>query len=105
MAATYNAAMAASNNIAPAISTILGQGGATCTAGSTFTANIAVSPSSSVTYTAVISGPGGSPGYTTSGNQITINTLTVSGAYTVTVTATYTPTGKACTYPFIFFKI
>ena len=93
------AATAATSNIIPVISSLVGQNGATCTTGTTFTANVAVAPSSSITYTAT-----GVPGYSASGNSITFTGLS-SGAYTAIITATYTPTGKACTCPFTFFKI
>jgi hypothetical protein len=93
------AATAATSNIIPVISSVVGQNGATCTTGTTFTANVAVSPSSSITYTVT-----GVPGYSASGNSITFTGLS-SGAYTAIITATYTPTGKTCTYPFTFFKI
>ncbi len=93
------AATAATSNIVPVISSVTGQGGATCTTGTTFTANVAVSPSSSITYTVT-----GVPGYSASGNSITFTGLS-SGAYTAVITATYTPTGKTCSYPFTFFKI
>jgi hypothetical protein len=93
------AATAATSNIIPVISSVVGQNGATCTTGTTFTANVAISPSSSITYTVT-----GVPGYSASGNSITFTGLS-SGAYTAIITATYTPTGKTCTYPFTFFKI
>jgi hypothetical protein len=93
------AATAATSNIIPVISGVIGQNGATCTTGTTFTANVAVSPGSSIAYTVT-----GVPGYSASGNSITLTGLS-SGAYTATITATYTPTGKSCTYPFTFFKI
>ena len=93
------AATAAISNIVPAISNIIGQNGATCTTGTSFVANVAVSPASSITYTAT-----GVPSYTVSGNSITFTGLS-SGAYTAIITATYTPTGKTCTFPFTFFKI
>jgi len=93
------AATAATSNIIPVISSLVGQNGATCTTGTTFTANVAVAPSSSITYTAT-----GVPGYNASGNSITFTGLS-SGAYTAIITATYTPTGKTCTCPFTFFKI
>ena len=93
------AATAATSNIVPAISSVDGQNGATCTTGTTFTANVDVSPSSSITYAVT-----GVPGYSASGNSITFIGLS-SGAYTAIINATYTPTGKTCTYAFTFFKI
>jgi hypothetical protein len=93
------AATAAISDIVPAISNIIGQNGATCTTGTSFVANVAVSPASSITYTVT-----GVPGYSASGNNITFTGLS-SGAYTAVITATYTPTLKTCTYPFTFFKI
>ncbi len=94
------AATAVSNNIVPVISSVIGVNGATCTTGTTFTANVAISPASSITYTVT-----GVPGYSASGNSITFTGLATPGAYTATITATYTPTGKTCTYPFTFFYI
>ena len=84
-----------------------GLGGATCTTGTTFTANVNVSPGSSITYT--LNSITGSGGFTntfgSSGNTVTISNLTVSGAYTVSFTATYTPSGKTAQGSFMFFKI
>jgi hypothetical protein len=93
------AATAATSNIVPVISSVIGQNGATCTTSSSFVANVAVSPASSITYAVT-----GVPSYTVSGNSITFTGLS-SGAYTAIITATYTPTGKTCTLPFTFFKI
>jgi hypothetical protein len=99
------AATAAANNLAPVITSVTGVNNATCTIGSSYSALATISPGSSVTYAAVISGPGGSPTFSYSGNTLTVSNLTISGAYTVNVTATYTPTGKTCQGSFMFFKI
>ena len=95
----YQANQSAASAVVPAISSVTGQNGATCTTGSTFTANVAVSPASNISYTVA-----GVPGYAVSGNSITFTGLS-SGVYTASITATYTPSGKTAQRTFIFFKI
>ena len=89
------------------ISKVQGQGGTTCTTGTTFTASVAITPGSGISYSVTYtSKPAGSnPGYSVSGNNITFNNLTVAGAYAVTITATNTATGGSAQTGFTFFKL
>ncbi len=95
-----NEAATAAANIVPVISSVVGQNGATCTTSGSFTAIVAVTPSSGVTYTVT-----GVPGCSSNGNSLTFSGLSHGTAYTADITATYISDGKTSMYPFTFFSI
>ncbi|NPV89609.1 MAG: hypothetical protein HPY50_02380 [Firmicutes bacterium] len=90
----------ASSNVS--ITKVQGQGGATCTSTSSFTAVVSVSPETGATLTATCTGPS-SPSVVVSGNKVTFSGLNSPGAYTATIRATIGTTTSS--YSHTFFRI
>jgi len=100
--AAKTAAEQARDRIAPVITKLQGQGGATATRTTSFVVIATAVPSSGVTFSATCTGPS-SPTVSVSGNRITFSGLNNAGAYTATITATL---GSASSQETItFFKI